>query len=165
MCVRNHCPNSPRETPACPHNPVQSLKVHLGRRRVTAAVFPSPSRFRLCAHFCSPQSLLVNKRNVLFPSDGSGASHITGQVPAGKKFAAWSKVKRRRNRCLQSPRMIQKKERETIQERRMEKAMQVLKNEINAKVKLNNNARHLHTERQWRTISKVGSMWLLKSSS
>ena len=52
---------SPRETPVSQHNPVQSLKVHSGRTLAAGAVSPSPSRFQLCVHFCSPQSFWVNE--------------------------------------------------------------------------------------------------------
>lgn len=63
-----HLRDSPRETPVSQHNPVQSLKVRWGRTHGAGAVSPGPSRFRLCVHFCSPQSLLVVGEMALFYS-------------------------------------------------------------------------------------------------
>lgn len=68
--------NSPRETLVSQHNPVQSLKLHLGRTLAAGAVSPDPSRFQLCVHSCSPQSLWVNKCKPYFPS-AKKKFHIT----------------------------------------------------------------------------------------
>lgn len=135
ISVTNHCQNLPRETLVCQHNPVQSLKVHLGRRLVTAAVFPSPSRFQLCAHFCSPQSFWVNKCKVLFPSNGSELLTSHDRFQLGKSLQHGRKW---RNRSLQSNEWYRKNERETIQECRMKtplKSDESFKKWIKAKMK------------------------------
>lgn len=89
MSLFRNVHNSPRETLVSQHNPVQSLKVHLGRTLVIGAVSPGPSRFQLCAHFCSPQSLWLKWMQNLI-SFSNTKLHREFRCEA-VKFAAWFK--------------------------------------------------------------------------
>ncbi len=160
--------NSPRETLVSRHNPVRSLKVHLGRTLAAGAVSPSPSRFQLCAHFCSPQSLWVNKRKPGFPPQ-SFTSHTKKRLQMRKRKVRSMVRSEGATGLCRSPRKVAKQKPGFWMETR----------ERHAKV-LKGNKKEVEIKRQREAVShrasltsgqlldtnlKVESMWLLKSSS